>query len=255
RMHTKGIVHLYAPGEQFILPLFHYDAGQTDYKKVLSMPYDSAFWAEAPRLVPTDRQLQDHELFEQEGMLLGINRRLDPTGKDGRDFFESNYAFWSPTVRIGLKGTMQTKAYAPPRAGSVDATANLVHPVARLYLNIDPSTEGYRTFSATVFDGSSSHCHFDDKRNADLLLNLFFDLCEMERRHMQVALDEPGLSLERIRTIHAEAQKTMDQSTSRFLKETHYGMDQRKMAQWNDKVRGGLGVDNFILFGVSPEQK
>jgi|GEM_PF-869395 len=255
RMRTKGIIHLYAPGEQFILPLFHYDIGQTDYRKVLSMPYDSAFWAEAPRLVPTDRQLQDQALFAKEGLLLGNNRRLDRTGKDGRGFFESNYAFWSPKLRIGLKGTMESNAYTPPVANSTDVTANEVHLVAQLFLNIDGTAEGYRTFSTTVFDGFSSYCHLADKSQADLLLNLFFDLCEIERRKMQAGLNEPGLSLERIRAIHAAAQKAMDQSTSRFLKETHYGADPKKMAQWNDKVRGALGVDNFALFGIPAEQK
>lgn len=255
RMRTKGIIHLYAPGEQFILPLFHYDAGQTDYRKVLSMPYDSAFWAEAPRLVPTDRQLQDQALFAKEGLLIGNNRRLDRTGSDARGFFESNYAFWSPKLRIGLKGTMESNAYAPPVANSTDVTANEVHLVAQLFLNIDRTAEGYRTFSATVFDGFSSYCHLSDKRNADLLLNLFFDLCEIERRKMQAALDSPGLSLDRIRAIHGDAQKAMDQSTGRFLKETHYGADLKRMAQWNDRVHTALGVDNFALFGIPNGQK
>ena len=47
----------------------------------------------------------------------------------------------------------------------------------------------------------------------------------------------------------------MDQSTRRFLKETRYGTDPKKMAQWNDKVRDALGVDNFALFGVIPGPK
>ena len=255
RMRTKGIIHLYAPGEQFILPFFHYDAGQTDYRKVLSMPYDSTFWAGAPRLVPTDRQLQDQALFAKEGRLLGNNRSLDRTRKVGRGFFESNYAFWSPTLRIGLKGTMERSEYSSPLAGGADVSANEVHLVVQLFLNIDSTDVGYRTFSASVFDGFSSYCNLADKRNADLLLNLFFDLCEIERRRMQAALEQPGLSLARIRAIHAEAQKAMDRTTDRFLKETHYGMDQRKMAQWNDQVRDELGVDNFALLGVSPEQE
>jgi hypothetical protein len=72
---------------------------------------------------------------------------------------------------------------------------------------------------------------------------------------MQVALDGPGLSLDRIRAIHFEAQRAMDQSTGRFLKETRYGADLKKLAAWNDKVRGALGVDNFALFGVAPQPK
>ena len=250
RMRTKGILHLYAPEVRFILPLFRYDAGQTDYRKVLSMPYDSAFWAEAPGLVPTERQLQDQALFAKEGLLVGKNSALDRSGRNGRGFFESNYAFWSAQQRIGLKGTMAESAYVPPVAMSTDVTANQVHLVVQLYLNIDRADTGYRTFSATVFDGFSSYCHLDDKRNADLLLNIFFDLCEIERRRMQAALDQPGLSIERIRAIHADAEKSMDRISAKFLKETRYGMDAEKMAKWNGRVVSELGVDNFALFGI-----
>ncbi|MBK9421432.1 MAG: carboxypeptidase-like regulatory domain-containing protein [Flavobacteriales bacterium] len=250
RMRTKGILHLYAPDVQFILPLFRYDAGQTDYRKVLSMPYDSAFWAEAPGLVPTERQLQDQALFAKEGLLVGNNSTLDRSGRKGRGFFESNYAFWSAQQRIGLKGTLAEGAYVPPVAMSTEVTANEVHLVVQLFLNVDRTDTGYRTFSATVFDGFSSYCHLDDKRNADLLLNIFFDLCEIERRRMQAALDQPGLSIERIRAIHANAEKSMDHTTGKFLKETRYGMDAEEMAQWNGRVVSELGVDNFALFGI-----
>ncbi|MGV9012757.1 MAG: carboxypeptidase-like regulatory domain-containing protein [Flavobacteriales bacterium] len=254
-IRTKGILHLYAPDVQFILPLFRYDAGEMDYRKILSMPYDSAFWAEAPGLVPTERQLQDQALFAKEGLLVGNNSKLERSGRNGRGFFESNYAFWSEEQRIGLKGTMAEAAYVPPVAMSTEVTADQVHLVVQLFLNIDRAETGYRTFSATVFDGFSSYCHLADKHQADLLLNIFFDLCEIERRSMQAALTLPGLSIERIRSIHADAEKAMEHTTARFLKETRYGTDAEKLARWNGRVVSELGVDNFALFGISPGGK
>ncbi len=248
RFRTKGILHLYAPGEKFILPLFRYDAGQMDYRKVLSMPYDSAFWANAPSLVRTDRQQRDEALFASEGLLLG-SRQLDPTGTARRGFFESNYAFWSADKRIRLKNMVDSAAAAPRPATAEGATASAsrLNLVAQLYLNVDRTQEGYRTFSATVFDGFSSWCHLADKASADLLLNLFFDLCEMERRRMQAALDVPGLSLARIRAIHAEAETAMERNTNAFLKEAHYGKDLEALKRWDDRVKQALGVDNFKL--------
>ena len=65
---------------------------------------------------------------------------------------------------------------------------------------------------------------------------------------MQVALEAPGLSLDRIRAIHAEAETAMERNTSAFLKDTHYGADQQAMKHWNDLVRRELGVDNFKIF-------
>jgi hypothetical protein len=252
KFQTTGILHLYAPGEKFILPLFRYDAGQTDYRKVLSMPYDSAFWAAAPSLVRTEQQRQDETLFAAEGLLLG-NRQLDPSVRNRGGFFESNYAFWSAGKRIRLKNMLDSAAYAPlqAHADGATATANQLHLEVQLYLNVDRTPEGYCTFSATVFDGFRSYCHLADKRKADLLLNLFFDLCEIERKRMQAALDVPGLTLDRIRAIHADAEHAMDQRTGTFLKETHYGADHEAMKRWNDRVRQQLGVDNLKIFGVA----
>ncbi|HNO04244.1 MAG TPA: carboxypeptidase-like regulatory domain-containing protein [Flavobacteriales bacterium] len=249
KFRTKSILHLYAPGEKFILPLFRYDAGQMDYRKVLSMPYDSVFWTNAPSLVRTDRQQRDETLFAQEGLLLGT-REMDPmdTGRSG--FFESNYAFWSADKRIRLKNMLDSAAAAPrpATAESATATADQLNLVVQLYLNVDRTPEGYRSFSATVFDGFNSWCHLPDKQRSDVLLNIYFDLCEVERRRMQVALEAPGLSLDRIRAIHAEAETAMERNTSAFLKDTHYGADQQAMKHWNDLVRRELGVDNFKIF-------
>ncbi|MCC6840805.1 MAG: carboxypeptidase-like regulatory domain-containing protein [Flavobacteriales bacterium] len=253
RFRTKGMLHLYAPGEKFILPFFRYDAVQTDYRKVLSMPYDSTFWADAPGLVRTDRQQRDEALFAREGLLLG-SREMDPTGRSRKGFFESNYAFWSADKRIRLKNMVDSAAAAPTPATAEGATAlaSQLNLVVQLYLNVDRTQEGYRTFSATVFDGFGSWCHLPDKHRPDVLLNIFFDLCELERRRMQAALDVPGLTLERIRAIHAEAEKAMERSTGRMLKETRYGTDPQQLAKWNHQVYLALGVDNLHLFGVQP---
>lgn len=253
---SKGILNLFGPGESFILPLFRYDSGRTDYHKVLSMPYDSAFWADAHGLVRTERQQRDEALYAKDGLLLG-SRELDPTARNQGRFFESNYAFWSPATRVRMKNVLDSAAYSLPLAKQegATATASQVHLVVQLYLNIDPDTQGYRTFSRAVFDGFRSYCHLPDNRRSDVLLNIFFDLCEMERRRMQAALDLTGLSLERIRAIHANAERAMGRTTDSFLKETHYGTDMQVMARWNERVRSALGVDNFAILGLSTEQK
>ncbi|MBP8824527.1 MAG: hypothetical protein KBH07_12875 [Flavobacteriales bacterium] len=254
RFQTKGILHLFAPGESFILPLFGNDAGQTDYRKVLSMPYDSAFWANAPSLVRTLRQQQDQALFAKQGLLLGNDRQWGDTDTARRGFFKGNNAFWSPQLRVRMKSVLDSTAYAPPSGKHevATATANQLRLVARLYLNIDRTEQGYRTFSATVLDGFNSWCHLPDQRPTDVLLNIYFDLCEMERRRMQVALDRPGLSLERIHTIHAAAERAIDQATGTFLRDVRYGADNRALGRWNARVRDALGVDNFLLFGIHP---
>jgi hypothetical protein len=249
RLWSKGVLHLFAPGERFVLPLFHYEQDQTDYRKVLSMPYDSAFWAHAPTLVPTAQQRRDQALFTKEGILLHGTRLGLPDGHAQR-FFESNYAFWSSGTRVRLKQMTDSAQGGKRGSDQATAVADQIRLRVQLYLNIDSVPGGYGTFSTTVLDGFNSYCHLDEQHHPALVLNLYFDLCEMERRKMVAALEGKCSSVAQIKAVHAEALRDMDQVTGNFLRETHYGSDREALARWNQRVREAMGVDNFALFGL-----
>lgn len=255
RVYAKGIMHLFDHGKSFILPLFRYDRDQTDYRKITFMPYDSVFWANAPTLPRTAQQERDQALFQQKGTLLGHGLR----SADGSPtpLFDSNYTFWSPARRISLKSHVAPPLDIPVRGGYTTAPppmARQVELVTQLYLNIDSTATGYRTFSVTVFDGLHSLYQAPPGPHTDLFLNLFFDLCEIERRRMQAALDTPGLTLERIKALHSSAEAAMADTTLRFMKETRYGEDMRALQRWNEHVRDRLGIDNAALFGAEAER-
>lgn len=254
RLWSKGVLHLFGPGERFVPPLFQYDAEQTDYRKVLSMPYDTAFWAGAPTLVPTAQQRRDQALFAKDGLLLHGGQLQAPDGR-AVTFFESNYAFWSPDKRVRLNPRDDGTTESQPHSGFAKVVADQIHLDVQLYLNMDSLPGGVRTFSATVFDGFRSTCRLGEEHHPVLLLNLYFDLCEMERRKMAGALAREGLTVDQAKAIQAEAVRSMDQATARFLRETHYGTDMKVMARWNSQVRDALGVDNFVLFGRAGNAK
>ncbi|HEY0977511.1 MAG TPA: carboxypeptidase-like regulatory domain-containing protein [Flavobacteriales bacterium] len=248
RMRTRGVMHFFDHDRPFILPVFHYDTEQMDYRKILALPFDSVFWREAPLLLPTEQQQRDLDLFARHGMLTG-RKALDPNSRTG--FFESNMACWSADRRITLKNTRQTPYTAPMRSAVADIER--VHLVAQLFLNIDETPEGHRTFTSTVFDGFRSYHDLPEQPFTPVLLNLFFDLCEGERRKLQIALEEPGLSLPRIRALHAAAVRNMERTTDLFLRETHLGTDERALQRWNDRVQREVGIDNLRMFGLKVE--
>lgn len=247
RMSTHGVLYFFDHDRPFLLPLFRYDTEQMDYRKILALPFDSAFWQHAPALLPTEQQQQDLAFFQRHGLLTG-RTALDPNGRTG--LFESNMAIWSPDRRITLKNALQ-RAPASPARGTV-ADIDRMHLEAQLFLNIDPTDSGYRTFSATVFDGFRSSYDLPEQPYSACFLNLFFDLCEVERRHMQAQLNGPGLSLERIRTIHQQAVRRMERTTQEFIRSTHLGADERRLKEWNERVQRELGIDNRKLFGLDP---
>lgn len=247
---TKAVLHVFDPGGAFILPLFDYDSEQPDYRKITFQPYDSSFWATAPMLVRTARQQNDVAFLSEHGLVTGM---LPVQGERQVPLFESNYAWWAAGKRISLK-TLPSRAIRVPdprpgRRGSGPAITQ-VNLRAQIYLDIDTANGTARHFSATAFDGFRSYYHLPPRSYTNAFINLFFDLCEMERRNMEERISDPALSLDRIRQIHAEATTNMDRTSRSFIRETHLGADRPAMERWNQRVREALGIDNLILFGL-----
>ena len=246
-IRSTGVMHVFDRGGAFILPLFDYDAAQDDYRKITFLPYDSAFWTNAHGLLRTDQQQRDLDFFATHGNLVGHGRELLKQAR----FFESNYAFWAADKRIGMKHSFARKYYDeelkhPQR--SVAPAASQVELKAQLFLAMDTANGTLRTFSATVFDGFKSYWLIPEEPETDCYINLFFDLCEMERRRMMERL--AGVNdVAQARRIHHEATKEMERTTERFRKECSLGHDRKALARWNTIVKDALYIDNMALFG------
>jgi hypothetical protein len=251
-VHTTGVMHPFDRGGSFVLPLFDYDAQQDDYRKTTFLPYDSVFWAEAPQLLRTEQQQRALDFLRTNGQLLGHGLDLPRHAR----FFESNYAFWSAERRIGIKYSFPQQTYDGQGVVAKYGTAPdavKVELAAQLFLAIDPVGDSLRFNSATVFDGFRSYWLIPEEQETDCYLNLFFDLCEMERRRM--AADLHGLTdVEEARRVHTEHTRAMERTTERYRRETALGRDRKALARWNAVVNDALHIDNMKLFGLAVER-
>lgn len=250
RIDTKAVLHVFDPGGAFILPFFDYDRDQPDYRKITFQPYDSAFWATAPTLVRTVQQQSDEAFVNEHGIVTGM---LPVQGERKVPLFESNYAWWSATKRVSLKTLTSSATGVPiPRPGRRGGGPAItkVDLRAQIYLDVDTANGAVRHVSATAFDGFRSYYHLAPQPYTNAFINLFFDLCEMERRKMEDQITDPAPSLVRLRRIHAQATANMERTTQRFIRETHLGADRSAMERWNQRVRDALGIDNLTLFGL-----
>ena len=252
RVKTDAVMHLFDHGRSFILPLFEYDREQNDYRKITFQPYDSTFWATSPTLVRTAQHERDHDFFAEHGLLTGSTRIVLQRGT----FFESNYAWWSPKKRISLKSLPGSvpPATAPRDIRSRGAAIPIsqINLEAQIYLDIDTTGGNARHFSATVFDGFRSYYRLPEQPYTDVFINLYFDLCEMERRALEVQLAGTGTDVARMRTLHAQAVENMQRTRTLYLKETQLGEDAKALQRWNEKVKEALGIDNMAMFGLQP---
>lgn len=249
-IQSRGVMHVFDRGGAFILPLFDYDTRHHDYRKITFLPYDSAFWVGAPGLLRTDQQQRDLDFFATHGTLLGHGRDLPFNAR----FFESNYAFWAADKRIGMKNSFARKYYDeelkhPQHAAAPAASQVELH--AQLFLAMDTVNGTLRTFSATVFDGFKSYWLIPEEPETDCYINLFFDLCEMERMRMMEQL--AGVNdVELARRIHRESTKEMERTGERYRKECSLGHDLKALTRWNTVVMDALHIDNMAMFGLKP---
>jgi hypothetical protein len=244
---TQAVLRLFDTGRPFVLPFFRYDAAQSDYRRITFQPYDSSFWATAPTLVRTHRQERDRAEFAARGFLTSRTRAA---ALHHHRFFESNYAFWSAESRISLKTLPPAPWSTTPDATQRTAAiaANEVRLEAQLYLDVDSVAGGHRIFSATVFDAFNSYYRLPELPVTEAYLNLYFDLCEVERRELDAALRAPGLGLYTIRQLHAAATARMKRTTDQYQREVRLGKDRAALERWNDRVKQALGIDNLELF-------
>ncbi|MFZ1687201.1 MAG: hypothetical protein WAU70_07260, partial [Flavobacteriales bacterium] len=256
RIDTKAVLHLFDPGGAFILPLFEYDSEQPDYRKITMQPYDSVFWEQAPSLMRTEQQDRDRDFLRRNGLLTGSTV---PEQWRNKGFFESNCALWSANKRISLKSLPPPPedATRPANFRSTGAAvpATQVNLEAQLYLDMDTTGGIFRVFTATILDGFRSYYLLPEQAHTNCFINLFFDLCEMERRTMDEQLHQTGMEPLRARAIHAFWTDHLKLLTRRYVSEVDLGADREAMAKWNAKVKQALGIDNMAMFGLTDEHR
>ncbi len=237
RFRTHAIMHAFDRGRHFLPTLFPWKTGLEEYPMIAWMPLDSVFWERMTPPVPTDRQQRDRDFVMRHDVARNTwfgDLRLH------YDHLRPHYVAWDARRTIDT-----TYLYGAPRVRPNDPRKPpLVRLRTHLYLDLDTIGGQLHHRSIAVFDGGDSwHLLRPYSRVDDAIINLFFDLCEMERSAMEERLAVPRISLEKARRIHAEHTQRMRDTQERFMNAV--GMDPYNLLGWNMKVRESLGVDRM----------
>ena len=81
----------------------------------------------------------------------------------------------------------------------------------------------------------------------DPFINIFFDICEIERQKMQAELDQRQYTIPEIDKIYSETVAQMDKITYEFLREVQRGHKEQAFRRWNEYVLKELGIDNIEM--------
>jgi hypothetical protein len=259
---TSGVLCFYDYDDPFIIPRFDYDANYDDYRKMSIIPFNEFFWDNNNTLILTEKQKESIGFFADNGLLVNFE-----AGSFGKDFltlthydsslYENCYTFWDSVKRFSLNRSLpQNKIYSQRQINSSILTDqyNLDHLDVQLLLDVTRTGNTYYAKSYTVFDEKKTHFHLPDEPETKAFLNIFFDLCEIERRKMQQVLDASNYSVKQIDSVYYSAIGNMKKSTSKYLEEAKLGKNKRAMGNWNAKVLRELGIDNLKILQEKQEE-
>jgi hypothetical protein len=243
-LKTRAVFYAYDYGSPFLLPQFEFFKEETgDYRRIQAMPYNEFFWARNDEYRLND-SLNTNELFFNDPQSITNKTLFDPTSEVGRGFFEHPFTRWSGD-RIRFSDlSADTLPAEEPGAFKSDQ----YHLAAKIFVDINTYQDSTNVLTATLFDPFESYYHLPLDNQAQCFINIYFDLCEIERRELEKRLylsEKTGTSMEEICN---ESRKSLEIKMNQYLKAVERGTNEREMQKYNAIVLQELGIDNVSLF-------
>jgi len=265
-INAKGVLYFYDYENPFILPYFEYDENYDDYRKMSIIPYNAVFWKNNNTLILTKKQKENLGFFAQEGYLVNFDEgnygnnflkilRRYPNDSTVVPFFEFYYAFWSEKERIELNRKLRQNEIYPAEKINQNILSDLYNLKVQILLDITQLEDSLNCKSYTVFDADKTFYHLPEQPCTKAFLNIFFDICQIERREMEKELQNNNKSLSRIDSVYKNTLERIDNITHRYLKEVKLGTNETELEKWNQYVMKNLNIDNIRIFQGSSTGK
>ncbi|MBN2746804.1 MAG: carboxypeptidase-like regulatory domain-containing protein [Bacteroidales bacterium] len=245
---SKGIIEYYDYGKPFLIPFFDYPSNlyYGDYYKMTFIPYDSIFWAYNTQMLLTSNHLHNIDLIKKNGKLINHNPTHAP-GYENKSRFEFHYSFWSPDKRVFLKrDIMQFEPYND-KIINQSIRSELYQIKVQILLNASNISDSIICQTYTVFDTYNSFFHLPHDLHIYGILNIYFDLCEIERRRLDSIIATEKPSFTEISRLHQISTQKIEQLGEQFFKEVKLGENRKALEKWNKIVFTQIGIDNLAL--------
>ncbi|MEM9929057.1 MAG: carboxypeptidase-like regulatory domain-containing protein [Bacteroidota bacterium] len=239
-LNMEGILHCYDYGDTFFIPLFRYNANHNDYRKISFLPFNQRLWDDQQGLVFTPRQEQQMDFFYRDGWHINF----DQHARDSSFYPDNNY-YWDAKDRIYLPKAADAMGQDRQGTGGLFSKPD---PVVKFFLDVNPTPDSLSFTSRTVLDVFQSSINLPKDQFSDCLLNIFFDLCELERRKMMHAIRASDQQTNTIRQLHAQAEKAVLRLKKSYFRKVKKGTDFAALAPYNKQVKEALGINNLALF-------
>ena len=243
---TRAVLYAYNYDEVFTLPFFAFpNTSNADYRRIQLLPSDSLFWlcsnefklennAAKNAFIQNEATINAHDLFRTDTIF-------------EKNFFENPFVSWNGN-RILLKGLSADSSNYYDARGTI--AKDRYHLKVQLFVDVNEVCDSVQVITKTIFDPYESFYHFETTKESQVFLNIYFDLMEIERRKLALALESVKYDRELIREVYQNAVKRADQISNVYFKEVQRGANKEALLKWNNYVLQELHIDNIKLFAL-----
>ena len=247
-VRSNAVLYVYDLENKFILPSLEFKDAVGDYRKINAMPYNEFFWQANDEYKLNDQRNANEMFFNDSASLTSKYLFKPKYFKFG--FFEHPFVQWSQKRILFREFVADTTV--KPQAGEFKALQyNLA---AKIFMDVNTYNDSTNVLTAVVLDPYESSYHLPLNNAGHCFINIFFDICEIERRKFEArikGIKDP----EEIRQLYDEFMASLEVQKNLYFKSVVRGTNEKEMTKWNTYVHKHLDIDNLKLFDPFKDSK
>lgn len=250
---SNAVLFVYDAKHPFVLPYFDIDADLSDYLKINAYTYNPFFWNTKNEFSMNQQEIENQRYFSS------------PTTLTNSDFFKT---FNNDTLRnsnlIRKKGISESQFvhWSPDRivwrdlrkdSLSLNATsaiiANRYNLEVQFYFDWNNYQDSVNVLTDVIFDPYKSYYHLPIDAYTTCFINMYFDLCEIQRRALQKKFNHlNNKNVSAYFECFYAFQTIAEKERQRFLLEIDRGTNERNLLKWNRYIYEQLNINNVQIF-------
>lgn len=250
---SNVLIYLFDYQNTFILPYFDYPPDKvSDYLLMTVLPYNERFWKDNPSILSKDQKIlmfgenEVSDILYRGHLQNGVNRLREELPALTR-LNATQFNCWNRNKRLILRRSVPDSAGQSSEFG-IRSSIRQCEIYAQILLDVDQIGDSIFTQSCTLLDSWRSYVLFQEDEYADVFINIYLDICEVERQRMQKELNSHNYTLTQIDSVYQLTVRNMNQLTARYLSEVDRGRQFESLNRWNTYIKNELGIDNLLLF-------
>ncbi len=247
---TEAILYVYDFSHTFFIPSpdIRY-SDLDDFRKVNAMPYNDFFWAHHDEYKLNDNRNSNELYFtDPESITNKSIFKSNPVLKG--KLFERPFVTWS-TDRVFFR---EISSDTMKGLSMGEVIADKYNLEVKHFVDINTYHDSTHILSATIFDPYESYYRLPIDNKANCFINIYFDLCEIERRNLELDIRAALPDMDRVRQVYIQFEDRLEKQKYQYLKAVDRGTNEKEMVRWNTYVKAQLDIDNIALFKPYSQQ-